>query len=194
MNWLCTILLILSTAQPQPSYNHTRVIVYWVQPEGEQLSYLEQTQTLQDLQTAVDFWSDLSPITTTLDIVPSGVVTSSADIYEYPYSIKYGRSLPENAFFVFIFDNSESRRKFHNDAVGLSGLDAIYVLGSSGSGTHAHELGHQLYNLPHQYNQPADIMGLYPEYSLFIHQIGCASLSVMGHPCTYYYLPAIMRA
>lgn len=195
MNILISSLLVLAVLLPQVQEQagiHRVLSVVFVEPVGEQFTNEEKDVELEKLRIAIHYWEELSPVTTTLTLLPqTSTITAEADIFDQPYVSH--QSLADQDLLILIFDNSQSQETFYNYALGLALPSLIYIVSSTGADVYAHELGHAVYNLPHQYHTDYDIMNLYPLAAFQLHRIGCGSLAELGRACTSVYLPVISR-
>lgn len=190
---LLTILVILFTIPiPHPTITRTIHVVY-AQPAGEIFTNDEIIAAQSNIQDAINYWQELSPITTTLEIISTQLITTEYDVLSDPSmvlqldSVQFAvESLP-----IVVIDNSNSGRYIYGNNVGVASYAAIYVVSNAGAATYTHEMGHALYNLPHQYQSAVDIMSLDPYVAYQRHTIGCESLQILGKPCQRIYLPII---
>lgn len=195
MKYLIIAALIIAATLPvnaAETINRSIDIIY-VQPLGETFTEDEQQQAYQNVLASAAYWQDLSPITTTLSIASTQLITTEYDVLSDPgmvlqldsVHVSYA-NLP-----LVVIDNSNSGRYIYDNSVGIASYAAIYVISSAGAATYAHEYGHAFYNLPHQYQSAYDIMGLDPYPAYQRHTIGCASLAVLGKPCTQIFIPIV---
>ncbi len=172
------------------------VHIVYIEPVGEIFTQQEQEQTYSYVENAIQYWQTLSPITTTLSIVDTEFLTTTEDVLEYPGLASYLNNkvrISDTEVYLYIIDNSNSLRFISQDNDGLADYYSIWVTTSSLDSTYAHEFGHNLYNLPHQFQESIDIMGLYPKAAFDRHTIGCASLQELGSKCHIILLPIVSR-
>lgn len=170
-----------------------RIALIFVEPSGESFTPEEQQQAIQNATDAAQYWMELSPITTTVQIISTQFITTTEDVLSDPNRAMQSPAVHFNAdeLPLIVIDNTESRRVLFDMALGLASYASIYVVTSANADTYAHEMGHAFYNLPHQYQADYDIMSLYPPAAYQRHMIGCASLEVLGRPCGRIFLPII---
>lgn len=164
-----------------------KISVVFVEPVGEEFTVEEQAQAVQKVIDSAEFWQGFS----SLSIASTQLITTEYDVLSDP-----GMSLQLNNLRisahdlpVVVIDNSNSGRYLFDKYSGLASYAAVYVLTSTNAAIYAHEFGHALYDLPHQYQEPVDIMSLDPQFAYNRHTIGCASLKVLGRECYKVYLP-----
>lgn len=178
---------------------HRAVHIVYIQPSGETFTVEEQRLAYENVVNAAAFWQDLSPITTTLDIasntqfVDMQHITTSFDVYSDPTRLLQIKEIWPHDLMVFVIDNSESYRFIYGQAQGIAYSAGIWIVTSSSTAAYAHEYGHALYDLPHQFQSSLDIMGLDPIPAWQQHMIGCATLEYMGKPCYKVILPIIFN-
>lgn len=198
MHWIIAVLLLI--APPAPVERNIRIV--FVQPAGETFTIEEQAGVRATVETALGWWTTLSPITTTLTISATEAITVEDAVNDPPWWItRYFE--PSPLVTIAILDNSESG-------------DVLWGGGYAGANTHydvvlitstttdlpnataallAHELGHVLYDLPDLYTggcQHTDIM-CNPITAYNERIIGCESRTTMGLPCHHRYLATIYR-
>lgn len=184
MKLLFLIILLLYTPPVQVDLP---VRVVFVQPKGQTLT--REERSLQDTRLAIGYWSALSPITTTLTIVDTQVISVEEDTYnQFEWSRPY---FLEGGVTIFVIDNSDGNTPIMRgfNAQSQTHYKVIWTLTNNGPATIAHELGHILYSLPHQVDQPLDIMNTMPSAAFDAGVLGCKSLELLGGKCHKSYLP-----
>lgn len=198
MRATCCILAILALATPrhaiaQPPIVDRTVHVIFVEPAGETFTLEEQASAWLGIKHAIAYWEQLSPITTSLTLAEPQLITSTESMTG---SLEWSRPYWADPADVTIFI-IDSPWPLVGDAVGQSQtpMGIIWVLRTEGldfEATVAHELGHVLYKLPHEYDaRDLDIMGLAPVGAYMEPAIGCASLAQLGRPCASLFFPMV---
>jgi hypothetical protein len=199
--------ILLPAQAADNTVNYTVRIVY-VQPAGETFTAEERAYAYQSVQAAAVWWEELSPITTTLDIVDTTEVLSpSFDVYAHHEQLfAEGVVVPAvspGEMLLFIVDNSTSRRELTGGWGSADGLGyyrgAVLVVNTGEiASLIAHEFGHALYDLEDLYIQPRktpagtlDIMDYTVGIAFQQKTIGCTSLAALGKPCAQVYLPVV---
>lgn len=176
-----------------PNAIHRDVFILYVQPVGETFTQEEQQYAMNNAIAAIDYWQELSPITTSVTIIGSAVITAPDDILDDPYGLIWDAHIPDGALPIIIIDNSESRRALYADTIlGMGYPNVMFIVNEVGPDIYAHEFGHTLYGLtdkPDIY----DIMDSFPMLAYDRHMIGCGSLAELGKPCTTIALPMVTR-
>lgn len=192
MSRLLAILSLLLCVAPVE--RAARIVI--VEPPGETYDAALGVQAAQATAGAAAWWHALSPITTTVVISETQVVTTSADVLaDLDWMLPY---LSDNGpLTIYVLDNRVSGRLLWGDAGGTgSSAYGGFVVVTAGGGSLdariAHELGHALYRLPDVRVCTGDIM-CNPGYAYAARVIGCASLAGLGAPCKITYLPLIVR-
>jgi hypothetical protein len=168
------------------------VHVVFVEPEGETFTADEQAAALASVEHAIRYWETLSPITTSLELAEPMLITSTGSmIGSLEWSRPYWASPADVTLFVI-----DSPWRLIGDVLGQSQTPCgiIWVIRGEGQwfeSTIAHELGHVLYHLPHEYDAGADIMGINPLMAYVEPTIGCASLERLNHPCRSLFFPLV---
>jgi hypothetical protein len=190
------VLITLPVAIDRP------VRLVFVQPAGETFTAEEQAEALESVKATLSWWEELAPISTTLTISATNVITVEEGVSDPPWWIE--RYFEPSPFItIAIVDNSESGSDLW--AGGWAGANTHYDvilatnpdlnLPNALAALLAHEMGHVLYDLPDLYTrgcQHTDIM-CNPVTAFNERIIGCASRAVMGMPCQYRYLAAVHR-
>jgi hypothetical protein len=201
---LCGFLLLLSLSphlSPKQPVSAQRVVpvdivqsvqIIYVQPSGETFTADEQAVAYTSVQAALDWWHELSPITTTLTITGTRIFTTTADVYDSADWLEPFFIYRNPVITVLIVDNSVSRRVFYRNraAKARNWYATTWAVlhgfpGSTGlASTITHELGHILYDLPDLYYQACklDIM-CWPASAYPARYIGCVSLQRLGASC-----------
>jgi hypothetical protein len=186
-------LLIAICAAPAAASQQARPIhIIYVEPPGAVWTAEEQAAARASVQRALDFWQHLAPAPLPLSIASARLITSTDDIYDqFDWSRPYFAGPPDLTLFLI-----DGATPLLGQYTGQSQtpLGLIWVLYSGGAdveATLAHELGHVVYGLPHQYEEKVDIMGLAPLIAYQVPTIGCASLAALGRPCARVWLPLI---
>lgn len=187
------IILIIMLLFVSPSVNKTIHIIF-VEPVGESFSLEEQDTATLFTARAVTYWHTLSPVLTTLTLDPNTqLITTTEDVLLTPGILENGR-IDDSAIYVYVIDNSVSNRYINNDSnEGLADPWSIWITTNTLEAVYAHELGHALYNLPHQILAPVDIMNFSPQVAYQRNTIGCDSLRELGKPCYQVAIPIINR-
>jgi hypothetical protein len=82
---LLRLFVILAIATPQSSNAINRnVQIVFVQQPGETFTIKEQQIVVASVKDAIVFWHDLSPVTTTLAIASTELLTTTFDVYDNP--------------------------------------------------------------------------------------------------------------
>lgn len=187
--FICALLLLGLAPSACPE---RRIHIVYVEPPGQTLTIEHQAAVQAGIEQAIAFWQDLAPLETTLTLADSYLITTTAPLTgSLEWSRPYFADPTDLTLFVI-----DSPGPLVGDAVAQSQapLGIIWALRGDGPGwgaTIAHELGHVLYDLPHQYQDAEDIMGLVPLAAYERHMIGCSSLAQLGRPCQHLALPLI---
>jgi hypothetical protein len=195
---LITLALILF--QPDPVNRGVRII--FVQPAGETFTVEEQEQARANVEEAIGWWEELAPISTTLTISATDIITVGDAVDKPPWWItRYFE--PSPYITIAIIDNSESGAPLWGG--GYAGANTAYDvvlitstttdLPNATAALMAHELGHILYDLPDLYTngcQHTDIM-CNPITAYNARIIGCESQATMGVSCQHRYLTIVYR-
>jgi hypothetical protein len=168
------------------------VIVY-VQPTGETFTSDEQILAQKAVTDAAQFWMTHSPIQTDIHIVATQFITTTDTVFDIPDMLLFTATLtiPTGIAPIFIIDANDTGRVLQQCCVGLAESDTIFVLTTTSTAVYAHEFGHSLYNLPHQYQSGLDIMSLDPIPAYQRGMIGCDSLALLGRECYTTFIPSI---
>ena len=195
MRIIISILLVICfipVVQADDNSLHIAVRLVFVEPTGETFTADEMQYTTEQVQQAFAFWNTLSPISTTMQLVDTQFVTTTDDVYDAYEPLAFDpRIRHDNAALIFAIDNSNSRRILISTSVGYTTTSGMWVLGTENGSTYAHELGHYVYALPHQYTAQLDIMALDPYPAYQRHMLGCATLEVFGKECYTVLLPIV---
>lgn len=200
---LLRTIIIATLLMQQPIINKSidrNVQIVFVQQPGEIFTIEEQQQVVASVKGAIVFWSDLSPLTTTLAIASTELFTTTFAIYDNPQWFDAIFDRPHDITIVVV-DNSSNGKPLPagNFAGANTHYDVIVVttrannLPGEQAALLAHELGHVLYDLPDLYTHGCsgvDIM-CNPITAYGAYTIGCVSLEYLGYPCQRIYLPAI---
>lgn len=165
--------------------------VVYVEPAGSVFTEEEQQQAYTAINDAALYWNELTG--TALAVVDTKLITTSADVYNtFEYSRPYFTT-PDIT--IFVIDNADRRPLLENSAAESQNYYRVIwvVMSDASPAVIAHEFGHIVYHLPHQYQSTLDIMSLDPVPAYQNHTIGCDSLSVLGKPCHKIYMPIIVR-
>ena len=183
------------TAPPLSSSTIDRTIhLVFVEPVGSPpRTPAEWAAARASIADAARFWEARAPITTTLRIADDiSVITMDGDIVD---SFAWSQPYWSRDLTIFVIDTPQPLLGAYlaqsQTALGL--VWAVWGAGDTFAATIAHELGHVVYGLPHQYQEATDIMGLDPIVAYQHHWIGCASLAELGAPCQSVWLPVVMR-
>lgn len=185
------------------------VKVRFVQGTGEEITREEHDRGLADVREAMEWWTSLSPITTTLRLVDEGVFTVNYDavgLWQLLLCPDLDCYQP-NEVTVFIVDNSSNGRDFLLDdgrtTSGLSGyrdetdrMGPVLVLTNGSAVVETHEFGHALYALPDLYydDRPeVDIMDTLFMEAYLKRFIGWQSLHLMGVDPRQTYMPVVFQ-
>lgn len=187
----CLILAIDPRTVTADGIAHAIHLIY-VEPTGAIFTPAEQAAARSGIAGAVAFWQDLAPTPVPLMIADERMITATGDIYQ---SLEWSRpdwGTPP-ALTIFVIDGSTP---LLGDSLAQSQtpLGLVWALRGDGdtfAATMAHELGHVVYGLPHQYQASNDVMGLDPLTAYQRRSIGCASLAELGRPCARIYLPLV---
>lgn len=186
-----------------PVYNLPVNIVI-VSPDGDTGSDEVTEQAIKTVQSGLDWWKALSPITITSTIRSVTVITSTEDYYKDTITQSYPW-MTDTAITIFAINNTTSHHQIcfpiTDGEICVSGGFAFQPWGwflmdsEDASSVAAHEFGHVLFNLDDLYHDdPAclevDIM-CEPAIAYATRMIGCRSLYTLGHPCQRIYLPMI---
>lgn len=193
--YLFIIAALVFNPQQQQESKHRNIHIVFVQPYGETFSQYEQDTAIQHIENATRYWSQLSPIVTEFSIdYTAEFIEAPEDIFMYFGTLMYinGKTRLDYAgTYVYVIDNSISGTTLNNEADGYADVYSVWVTTSSFESTYAHELGHNVYDLPHQYQESVDIMNLIPDVAYQRHTIGCASLRELGKECYNVYVPVV---
>lgn len=190
---LITLLYPLTPGAPAPRLIH---IVY-VQPQeaSAPLTLTQQAAARASIAEALAFWQDLAPQPRPLTIADERTITASGDIEDsFEWSRPAWQGPPDLTLFVI---NSTKPLLGNSLAQSQTPLGLIWALRGDGdafAATIAHELGHVVYGLPHQYQDAGDIMGLAPIVAYQQRFLGCSTLAQLGAPCRQVWLPLIVRS
>lgn len=186
-----------------------RIKLVYIQPAGETFTEDEKAEVLRNTQAALDWWTALSPHTSSLSIDPVAETRlTSTTVYTDPFSLY---SVKPGEILLFTIDTSTSNRTlcytYRKTCNIYSGLGwpngGPVVVGFTNRGTTpqviAHEMGHAVYGLldvyllPRQQVRTIDIMDS-SFFTAFAQRfIGCYSLNLLRAPCKSTYLPTIQR-
>lgn len=178
----------LSTLLSLPCPTLQEVSVIFVIPMSNRVE-IDHSRSLESIERSLLFWEDLSPEPISFEVTEVSVITPTQIVTD---GIMWSESMWDPpTLTIFVIETSEY---LDSDKEGLSWREQIWVRGGDSpnfEATLTHEVGHAIFDLPHQYHDASDIMGLFPLSAYLNHQIGCSSLEVMGHPCRRVYLPMI---
>lgn len=177
------------------------VRVVFVQGLGEQLTQDEISDKLEDIRTAVRWWEDLSPITTTLSLSSTEVITTPYSALDHWLDFADQGFDTAGVLTIYVVDNSSTGRGFllHGDyPLGLAYLrqgqyyGPLFVVTARDAAVDVHEMGHAVYGLPDLYfdNKPAvDIMDTWLWVAYQRRFIGWETLANMGREPFKVYFP-----
>lgn len=191
-------LLLLSSLWVGPAADTYAVRVIFLHPTTNAAGWDRQEVT-NDVANALAFWHERSPIPVSFRIESVEVVSYTHPISEVAYwsSEWWPQPVATNSLTIFVVETSEELyTDSANPLVGFALPNLIWVKGNHGdwfAAVVAHEIGHAIFGLPHQYQDAGDIMGLFPPAAYMNHTIGCSSLAALGYPCTQVYLPILRR-
>lgn len=189
MPYVCILALLLAGAPLDPP---RPIQLIYVEPPGAVWTAEERAAAAAGVQAALDYWQELAPEPAPLAITSARVITTTADIYQQlEWSRPYVAGPPELT--IFLIDGTAPLLGT-SLAQSQTPLGLIWVLRGEGddfAATIAHELGHVIYELPHQYQDAGDIMGFVPTAAYQARRVGCPSLAALGRPCASVWLPLI---
>lgn len=187
------LLLALSLALAcLPARASARAVhIIYVEPQGETLTAAEQGAARAGIQGAINYWQILAPEPVPLTIAGERTITATGDIYDsFEWSRAYFAEPPDLTIFIIDGNHPLMRDYLAQSQTALGLIWALRGSGDDFAATIAHELGHVVYGLPHQYVE-AGIMGLDPTWAYQHQWIGCASLAALGAPCRVVWLPMV---
>lgn len=185
------LLFILALLLPQAPPARGLVVVF-VEPKGETFTADEQAAAMAGIDGALAFWRDHLADPIAVNVITTEFITATDRMTDsLDWSQPYWASPNDVTLFVI-----DSPYPLVGDAVGQAQtpLGLIWVLRTDGdafAATVAHELGHVVYNLPHAYDDPDDIMGIVPLIAYQRGTIGCTSLARLEQPCARLYVPMV---
>lgn len=190
-------------AAVQTTAVNAQVQVVFVQGKGEELTQDEITGKLEDIRTAITWWRELSPITTTLSLSETVVITTSYD------ALDNWRALPvplvPDVLTIYVVDNSAEGHGFLLNGDYPEGLSylrqgqfygPLFVVTARDAAIDTHEMGHAVYGLPDLYfdDKPAiDIMDTWLWEAYMRRFIGWETLDNMGRKPFKVYFPIAGR-
>lgn len=203
MNIVAAVLIILSVSFPDPGLDSwlLPIHVVVVNPEGETVDGNELSHAMADVEAALDWWEQLSPIDINSSITSATVITKTADYYQNVVNSNEDM-ISNDHITIFIINNKTTHTSIYSGYMGISmsEMNAAWIASSMPHQSMirpliAHELGHVFFNLEdlNVYDIACtipDIMcdPLVPYHSTFI---GCRSLESMGSPCSKLFLPLV---
>jgi hypothetical protein len=200
MRFLLLLTLFAHLAPQASNLINRNVQIVFVQQPGETFTIEEQQQVVASVKSAIVFWHDLSPVTTTLAIASTELLTTTFDVYDNPQWFDAIFDRPHDITIVIIDNSSNGKPLPAGNFAGANTHYDIIVVTTKGNGLPneqaallTHELGHVLYDLPDLYTHGCsgtDIM-CNPITAYGAYTIGCVSLEYLGYPCKRIYLPAI---
>lgn len=195
--------LALVAGLPQPQATSLpgiarQIQIIYVEPAGEVFAPAEQAGARSQIEAAMQWWEELSPITLTLTITGTSFMTTTADfVYDEPglFVNTVPRPAGWRTLMLFVVDNQTSLRGFYGGKPGTSwpgGDIALMTLASPLAAVTAHELGHLLFYLTDLYHAPCAIDIMCRDIEAYAaHTIGCVSLGRMGYPCRRVFVPYV---
>ena len=183
---MLSLILLLSLLCPPAR----AVYIIYVEPVGQALTVAEQTAARAGVQAAIDYWQALAPSPVPLAIASERTITATGDVTA---GFEWSRAYWTNGITIFVIDTDRPLLGAYL-AQSQTALGLIWAVRGSGdtfAATMAHELGHVVYGLPHQYQAAIDIMGLDPTPAYQRRTIGCATLARLGRPCVAVWLPLV---
>jgi hypothetical protein len=188
----CFIIAALLLSLTPPADPPRPIHIVYVEPPGAVWTAQERTEARAGVLAALDFWQQLAPAPIPLAITSERTITTTGDIYaQLTWSRPYWQP---PGLTVFLIDGN-AWILGTSLAQSQTPLGLIWALRASGddfAATIAHELGHVVYELPHQYQDGNDIMGFAVTAAYQAGRIGCASLAELGRPCVSVWLPLIV--
>jgi len=191
MHCIIIAALLLSLAPPADPPRPIHII--YVEPPNTVWTTDERAEARAGVQAALDFWQQLAPVPVPLAIASERVITTTDDIYaQLAWSRPYWQP-PGLTLFLIDGDQWLLGTSLAQSQTPLGLIWALRASGDDFAATIAHELGHVVYGLPHQYQDGDDIMGFAVTAAYQARRIGCASLAELGRPCAQVWLPFIVQ-